>query len=95
MANKNNHNVVTIKIPLEGEYILSIGNHMLIIKEVDEGIFQFSEFTKFTDNYRMTSVNCNSSKPIRIMEEFCKSHNCPKRILREEISKAEKSFKQF
>lgn len=95
MANKNNYNVVTIKIPLEGEYILSIGNHMLIIKEVDEGIFQFSEFTKFTDNYRMTSVNCNSSKPIRIMEEFCKSHNCPKRILREEISKAEKSFKKI
>lgn len=95
MANKNNYNVVTINIPLEGEYILSIGNHMLVIKEIDEGIFQFSEFTKFTDNYRMTSVNCNSSKPIRIMEEFCKSHNCPKRILREEISKAEKSFKKI
>ena len=94
MKNKQNHNTVKVEIPIIGEYILVILDHMLIVKCIADQTYQYSEFTYIENKYIMTSVNCRSGNVMRIMEEFCKSYNCPKRILREEIEKAEKSVKK-
>lgn len=89
MSNKQNHNTVKVEIPVEGEYILTILEYILIVKRIFENTYQYSEFTNIEGKYIMTSVNCKNGNVMRIMEEFCKAHNCPKRVLHEEISKME------
>lgn len=93
MSNKQNHNTVKVEIPVEGEYILTILEYILIVKRIFENTYQYSEFTNIEGKYIMTSVNCKNGNVMRIMEEFCKAHNCPKRVLHEEINKAESNKK--
>lgn len=94
MKNKQNYNTVKVEIPIIGEYILTILDHMLIVKCIMDQTYQYSEFTYIANKYVMTSVNCRTGNIMRIMEEFCKANNCPKRVLREEIDKAEKLIKK-
>ena len=91
MGNKN-YNTVNVEVPVAGEYILTINEHMLIVKCIDETMKQYSEFTKIENSYIMTSVNYRSGNIMRFMEEFCKIHNCPKKILRDALNEANEEF---
>ena len=88
MSKKQNHNTVKVEIPVEGDYILTILDYMLIVKRIFNETYQYSEFTNIADKYIMTSVNCKSGNVMRIMEDFCKSHNCPKRFFRDSFNYA-------
>lgn len=90
---KNNHNSVKVEIPIAGEYILRILDHMLIVKCISDKTYQYSEFMNIGNKYIMTSVNCKTGNILRVMEEFCKSHNCPKRVLHDTINNVEKSVR--
>ena len=91
MENKN-YNTVNVVVPVAGEYILTINEHMLIVKCIDDKMKQYSEFVKVNDNYIMRSVNFRSGNIIRVMEEFCKTHNCPKILLMDAMSIAQKDY---
>ena len=90
---KQNYNSVDIHIPTKDEYIVIIGNDMLVVKKIDDSLYQYSEFTKFTNNYRMTGVNCDSKKSYtRVMEEFCQNHGSTKKLFKEALDKALDNF---
>ena len=91
MGNKN-YNTVNVEVPVAGEYILTINEHMLIVKCIDDKMKQYSEFIKVDENYIMTSVNFRSGNIVRVMEDFCKAHDCPKRVLRDAMSDAQHEF---